>query len=391
MPYWRLSSFYLFYFAALGALIPFWTLYLSSLGFNSIQIGQLMAIPTATKIIAPYIWGWLGDHIGKRMAIVRTGSLLAFLTFLLVFWLTDYSGLALAMSLFSFFWNAVLPQVEVVTFHYLKDETPKYSRIRVWGSVGFVVAVTALGFVVDSLGPSSILPVLALLYLGIWATTLLIPENEEEDLSGSEDPLMPIGSFLLQPGILAFFAACLLMQMSHGSYYTFYSIYLESQGYSKTLIGELWALGVVAEVVVYIFFMHAALVRFGAIRLLMLSLLLAALRWVLIGSFSGSLPVLLFAQLLHAATFGIFHAAAIHSVHHRFPRRLLGRGQALYSSVSFGLGGTLGSLSSGYLWEFFGAFTSFLVSTLVAFAAFWIIYAAYRSGQFARHPGQEQA
>ena len=101
MPYWRLSSFYLFYFAALGALIPFWTLYLSSLGFNSIQIGQLMAIPTATKIVAPYIWGWLGDHIGKRMAIVRTGSLLAFLTFLLVFWLTDYGGLALAMSLFS--------------------------------------------------------------------------------------------------------------------------------------------------------------------------------------------------------------------------------------------------------------------------------------------------
>jgi PPP family 3-phenylpropionic acid transporter len=389
MPYWRLSSFYLFYFAALGALIPFWTLYLSSLGFNSIQIGQLMAIPTATKIIAPYIWGWLGDHMGKRMAIVRTGSLLAFLTFLLVFWFTDYGGLALAMSLFSFFWNAVLPQVEVVTFHYLKDETPKYSRIRVWGSVGFVVAVTALGYVVDSLGPSSILPVLALLYLGIWAASLLIPENEEEP-STSDEPLKSIGSFLLQPGILAFFSACLLMQMSHGTYYTFYSIYLESQGYSKSLIGELWALGVVAEVVVYIFFMHAALMRFGAIRLLMFSLLLAALRWILIGSFSAYLPVLLFAQLLHAATFGIFHAAAIHSVHHRFPRMLLGRGQALYSSVSFGLGGTLGSLSSGYLWEYFGSFTSFFVSALLALAAFWIIYAAYRSGQFGRHPGQEQ-
>ena len=381
MPYWRLSSFYLFYFAALGALIPFWTLYLSSLGFTSIQIGQLMAIPTATKIIAPYIWGWLGDHIGRRMAIVRTGSLLAFLTFLFVFWLTDYAGLALAMSLFSFFWNAVLPQVEVVTFHYLKDETPKYSRIRVWGSVGFVVAVTGLGFVVDSLGPASILPVLALLYLGIWIATLLIPENEESEEKSGESH-MPIGAFLLQPGILAFFSACLLMQMSHGSYYTFYSIYLESHGYSKSLIGELWALGVVAEVVVYIFFMHSALVRFGAIRLLMFSLLLAALRWLLIGSFSEYLPVLLFAQLLHAATFGIFHAAAIHSVHHRFPRRLLGRGQALYSSVSFGLGGTLGSLSSGYLWEYFGPFASFLVSTVIAFSAFLIIYAAHRSGRF---------
>ncbi|MGD9356628.1 MAG: MFS transporter [Chromatiales bacterium] len=381
MPYWRLSSFYLFYFAALGALIPFWTLYLSSLGFSSIQIGQLMAIPTATKIIAPYLWGWLGDHIGRRMAIVRTGSLLAFLTFLLVFWLSDYAGLALAMSLFSFFWNAVLPQVEVVTFHYLKDETPKYSRIRVWGSVGFVVAVTGLGFIVDSLGPSSILPVLALLYLGIWLASLLIPEDEEG--RATDEPHIHIGSFMRQPAILAFFAACLLMQMSHGTYYTFYSIYLESQGYSKSLIGELWALGVVAEVIVYIFFMHAALVRFGAIRLLMFSLLLAALRWLLIGSFSEHLSILLLAQLLHAATFGIFHAAAIHSVHHRFPRRLLGRGQALYSSVSFGLGGTLGSLSSGYLWEYFGPFTSFLISTLISLAAFLIIFLAHRSGQFA--------
>ena len=112
MPYWRLSSFYLFYFAALGALVPFWTLYLNTLGFNAVEIGQLMAIPTATKIIAPYIWGWLGDHIGRRMAIVRAGSFLAFLTFLLVFWLSGYSGIALAMSLFSFFWNAVLPQVD---------------------------------------------------------------------------------------------------------------------------------------------------------------------------------------------------------------------------------------------------------------------------------------
>ena len=378
MPYWRLSSFYLFYFAALGALVPFWTLYLSTLGFNSVQIGQLMAILTATKIVAPYIWGWLGDRIGRRMAIVRTGSFLAFLTFLLVFLLTDYAGLALAMSLFSFFWNAVLPQVEVVTFQYLGDATPRYSRIRVWGSIGFVVAVTGLGFLVDRSGPASILPVLAFLYLGIWISSMLIPE-EDGDRQQGEEVHLPIGRFLLQPGILAFFTACLLMQMSHGSYYTFYSIYLESRGYSKGLIGELWALGVVAEVVVYIFFMHGMLVRFGAARLLMISLLLAALRWVLIGTFSQQLGVLLFAQLLHAATFGIFHAAAIHFVHHRFPAKLLGRGQALYSSFSFGIGGTLGSLSSGYLWEYAGSLLTFLSSAGIAVLAWFLLLTANRS------------
>ena len=161
MPYWRLSSFYLFYFAALGALIPFWTLYLSSLGFNSIQIGQLMAIPTATKIVAPYIWGWLGDHIGKRMAIVRTGSLLAFLTFLLVFWLTDYGGLALAMSLFSFFWNAALPQFEATTLNHLGAQTHRYSSIRLWGSIGFIVAVAGLGALFEQAG-TALLPTVLL-------------------------------------------------------------------------------------------------------------------------------------------------------------------------------------------------------------------------------------
>ena len=236
MPYWRLSSFYLFYFAALGALVPFWTLYLNTLGFNAVEIGQLMAIPTATKIIAPYIWGWLGDHIGRRMAIVRAGSFLAFLTFLLVFWLSGYSGIALAMSLFSFFWNAVLPQVEVVTFNALRNDTPKYSRVRVWGSIGFIVAVTGLGFLVDRAGPASILPVLAFLYLGIWAASMLIPEEDGVPRE-ADGTALPVTRFLAQPGILVFFVACLLMQMSHGSYYTFYSIYLESLGYSKGLIG----------------------------------------------------------------------------------------------------------------------------------------------------------
>lgn len=382
MPYWRLSSFYLFYFAALGALVPFWTLYLSTLGFGSIEIGQLMAILTATKIVAPYIWGWLGDHIGKRIAIVRTGSLLAFLTFLLVFWLTGYAGLALTMSLFSFFWNAVLPQVEVITFQYLKEDSHKYSRIRVWGSIGFIIAVTGLGFVVDRSGPASILPVLAFLYFGIWVSSLLIPEEAQVEHKRGKGGV-PIGRFLLHPGILAFFAVCTLMQMSHGSYYTFYSIHLEAVGYSKTLIGELWALGVLAEVVVYILFMHKALVRFGAIRLLMFSLLLAALRWLLIGTFSESLAILIVAQLLHAATFGIFHAAAIHFVHHSFPAGLLGRGQALYSSFSFGIGGTLGSLSSGYLWEYSGPLITFISSACVAFLAWILIFVVNHTQQLA--------
>ncbi|MEN8213138.1 MAG: MFS transporter [Pseudomonadota bacterium] len=377
MPYWRLSSFYFFYFAALGALIPFWALYLKSLGFSALQIGELMAILTATKIVAPYLWGWLGDSMGRRTRLVRGGALLSLCTFLLVFWLTDYAGLALAMALFSFFWNAVLPQIEVITLRFLGSDTPQYSRIRVWGSVGFMLVVVVLGFMVDRWGVRVILPVLALLYAGIWLSTLMIPEEPREAVAESAAPLSGI---LLQPAILSFFIVCLLMQFSHGAYYTFFSIHLEAGGYTKGVIGQLWALGVAAEVTVYIFAMHKLLQAFTSRSLLLWCLLLAALRWILIALFSDYLLVLIVAQLLHAATFGAFHAAAIDFVHHNFPRHLQGRGQALYSSVSFGVGGTLGSLGSGLLWESSGATTTFLLFSASALVAMGVLVAGQKRG-----------
>ena len=374
MPYWRLSSFYFFYFSALGVLVPFWALYLQSLGFSSIRIGELMAIPMATKFVAPYLWGWIGDHTGRRLTIVRSGSLAAFLTFLLVFWLTSFTGLAIAMALFSFFWNAVLPQIEVITFRHLGKESPKYSRVRVWGSVGFITAVVSLGFVVEKQGPESILPVLAFLYFGIWVASLLVPDRGRENHEAASHFML---SLLKQPAVLAFLAAGFLMQMSHGAYYTFYSIYLEGAGYSKGVIGQLWALGVLAEVVLYILFMHRLLVRFGAATLLIASLALAAVRWVLIGTFSDSILILVFAQLFHAATFGSFHAAAVYYVNHAFPPQLHGRAQAVYSSVSFGAGGACGALSAGFLWDSVGATGNFLIMALLAgvaavIAIFWL-------------------
>ena len=90
MPYWRLSGFYFFYFAVLGTLIPYWGLYLKSLGYDALAIGQLMAIPMATKIIAPNIWGWLGDHYGHRMKIVRLASFASMLIFTLIFYVQGF-------------------------------------------------------------------------------------------------------------------------------------------------------------------------------------------------------------------------------------------------------------------------------------------------------------
>lgn len=370
MPYWRLSGFYLFYFAALGVLVPYWGLYLKSLGFNAVAIGQLMAIPMATKFIAPFVWGWLGDYLGHRMVIVRIGAFLTALIFVSVFWLQGFWELGLAMILFSFFWNAVLPQFEAVVLCYLGPAASRYARIRVWGSVGFIATVVVLGMAVDRFGPVAVLPVLLSIYALLWLTSMLVADPVTEPHPVDQPGIL---SVLRQPAVIAFLTACFLLQAGHGAYYGFYSIYMEELGYSKTLIGQLWALGVVAEVVVFIF-MHRLLQRLGARNVLMISLLLAALRWYLIGNFADSLWILFFAQTLHAATFGTFHAAAIHLVHHYFTGRHQGRGQALYSSLSFGFGGALGTVGSGYLWDGAGATVAFNLSTTVSVLGFLIVW-----------------
>jgi PPP family 3-phenylpropionic acid transporter len=370
MPYWRLSAFYLTYFAALGALVPYWSLYLKGLGFSALEIGQLMAIPMATKFLAPYVWGWLGDHLGHRMAIVRLGSLLTALIFICVFWFQGFWELGLVMALFSFFWNAVLPQFESVTLVYLGDRAEHYARIRVWGSVGFIIAVMVLGVAVDFSGPAVILPVLLSIYITIWLSSLLIRDPDPAPHPEDQPSIMAV---LKIPAVIAFFVVCFLLQAGHGAYYAFYSIYMEEVGYSKTLIGQLWALGVIAEVIVFLF-MHRLLRRWGARKVLLASLWLAALRWLLIGHFPDQLLVMLFAQTLHAATFGTFHAAAIHLVHSYFTGRHQGRGQALYSSLSFGFGGAVGSLYSGSLWASAGPAFTYSVSAFISLVAVLIAW-----------------
>ncbi|MEJ2575113.1 MAG: MFS transporter [Gammaproteobacteria bacterium] len=377
MPYWRLSTFYFFYFGALGALVPFWGLYLQSVGFSPLEIGQLMAILMATKVVAPYLWGWLGDYLGHRMRIVRAASLVSAAVFGGMFWAQGYWQVAAVMVSFSFFWNASLPQFEVVTFAYLAEQVRRYARVRVWGSVGFIFTVVALGVWVDASGARVVLAAVLVLYIGIWLSTLFVDDPNPEPHPAGQPGIL---SVIRRPAILAFFAAVFFMQMSHGAYYAFYSIYMEDQGYSKTLIGQLWGLGVLAEVVLFVF-MHRLLDRWGGRRVLVASLLIAAVRWVLIGTLPGSLAVMIVAQLLHAATFGAFHASAIHLVHHYFLGRHKGRGQALYSSLSFGAGGALGSLSSGVTWETLGPMETYLIATgvalLGAFAAWRFIDAAH--------------
>lgn len=346
-PYWRLSGFYLFYFAALGALLPYWSLYLQSLGFAPQRIGELMALMMSTRIVAPNVWGYLADRSGRRMPIIRIASLLAVLVFGTVYLNRSYWALAGMMMGFSFLWNGTLPQFEATTLTHLGTQTHRYSHIRLWGSVGFILAVTVLGALLER-GSMERLPSAILFLMGsIWLMSLTVPEARPKKRPA--DDSRPLWHVLCQPAVLGFFAAAFLMQASHGPYYTFYTLYMEQHGYSRSLIGGLWALGVIAEIGLFLA-MHSLLPSIGARWMLLGSLLLASLRWLLVGLFPSHLPLMLFAQILHAATFGAFHVAAIDWIHRHFTDAHQGRGQALYSSLGFGAGGAFGSFYSGYLW-----------------------------------------
>jgi PPP family 3-phenylpropionic acid transporter len=366
MPYWRLAGFYFFYFAVLGALVPYWGLYLKSIGFTPVDIGTLMAVLMLSRIVAPNVWAYIADHREDRMRVVRVSSFLTVLLFAGVFLGTSFWWLALVMLAFSFFWHASLPLIEVQVMHHTRNKPGAYGRVRLWGSLGFIASVSALGPVLDAAGPWWILPALIALMAGIWVYSLTLPESE---MTGHMEHPGPFFKVVLRPEILAFLAACLLMQVSHGPYYTFYSIYLEDHGYTKTVIGLLWAYAVVCEIGVFLL-MPRILKHVDLRTVLMLSFALAATRWLMIGYFPDNLAWLILAQTLHAASFGTFHAAGMQMVYKFFVGKHQHRGQAVYSTVAFGVGGAIGSFYSGHTWATLGPGPTFAIAAVSAALAF---------------------
>jgi len=363
--YWRLSQFYFFYFASLGILVPFWSLYLDHLEFTALEIGQLISTLAISKIIAPYIWGWVADKTGYHIRIVQVTSVLSVLCFAPLLWFDTFWLMLVFMLLFSFFWNASLPQFEVVTLAHLGKDKYRYSQIRLWGSLGFITTVTLLGAVFEVISIEWLPAILLFVFLLIWFSSLPVEEHLQRHNTDSH-----IWSVLKIPQVFALLLSCFFMQASHGPYYTFYSLFMEGLDYSRFSIGLFWSLGVLAEVVLFLFMFRLLKIR-PASYWLTIALLLTTVRWILMAWFSDMIMLVIVMQCLHAASFGMFHAAAIHLIHDFFPKHR-GRGQALYASVSFGAGGAIGSLYAGNLWDAYSPAMTFMVAALVAFSGFMI-------------------
>jgi PPP family 3-phenylpropionic acid transporter len=370
--YWRLAGFYFFYFAYIGAFAPYFSLYLDALGYGAALIGLLLALPQAMRIIASHLWAYLADRYRSRVRVTCLTGLVGTITFAGVFAGTQAPWLALCLALWSFFWSAALPLMETTTLDHLAGRSGDYGRVRLWGSIGFIVAVIGVGWLLDRSPIVVLLWILGATMIGILASTWKVPEpglhGEEK---GAAEPIL---SVLRRAEVVALIAACFMMAVAHAPYYTFFSLHLVAHGYSKTAIGWLWGVGVIAEIAVF-----AALPwlyrSFSPQRLLTASFVLAVLRFILIAWFADAALLLLGAQLLHAASFGVFHSAALARVQGYFRGRNSSRGQAVYSSLSFGLGGALGGLGSGVAWERVGAAWTFSAAAACALLGLMLLTA----------------
>lgn len=369
MPHGRLAVWYFWYFAFIGAFLPYFALYLQSIGFSAGRIALLMSLGQVMRLLAPLLWSWLADSGGRRVRIVVASTAAALASFSVVFLTRDFVALLIGMAVLHFFWSASLPLVEALTLAHLGANPERYGRIRLWGSIGFIVTVMGVGWLLDVAPINSQLWVSWALLLGtlISALTLTEAKGHAGQVAG------PIVAVLRQRKVVFLLAAGLFMTAAHGALYVFYSIHLVAQGYGKTLVGLLWTLGVVAEIFVFLLMPRISL-RISLRQILLTCFALAIFRFMLIGWAVDYLALLVLAQLLHGASFGAHHAATMAALNRWFVPGQQARAQALYGSVAYGAGGLGGALLAGALWETAGAAITFSAASLLALLGLILVW-----------------
>jgi PPP family 3-phenylpropionic acid transporter len=354
----RLSRFYFIYYFFVGAFVPYWGLYLQSEKFSAADIGILMSLFQISRIFAPNFWGWLADHTGKRAQWIRLTAFLGLCGFIAVFWAHGFFWMFFVMAALSLFTSSTLPLAESLTLAHLATTNGHYSRIRMWGSLGFIVAAVILGFMIDRAGIASLLWFLLMVQVSLFVLSYTLPEPT---VAPHEHDHFSIWQVIKQPNVIALLVGCSLMVTAHGVLYNFYSIYLSEHGYSKGAIGLLWSVGVICEIGIFML-MPKIMARFSLKAILLTSLVLAVIRFTLIGVSVDNLGMIIFAQTLHAATFGSFHAASVEVITQFFKGRHQAKGQAIYNSVAYGVGGAIGGIAGGYALQYLGGQQTFVLA-----------------------------
>ena len=359
------------YFGFAGLFSTWAPIWYASLGFSTFAIGALVALQSATRIVAPYAWGSFADRSGRRERLLRVacgGALIASIGF---FADPAIGRVALACLLLSLCTAGVIPINEtLLASRVTRDgvlDVGRYGRVRLWGSVGFVGAVTSAGFILQAAGTRGFPWLASALLLLLFVLAMQLPKTPE----AAHATTAPTGALavLREPVVAWFFAGIFLTVLAHTALYAFYSLHLAALGYPKGTIGLLWGVGVLAEVA-WFAVQGRWLHRASPHRWLLAAALVSAVRFALIAAFASELVVLVAAQLLHALTFAAQHSACVTVVSRHFPGRLRARGQALYAVIGYGFSGVLGGLAGGALSEGHGFAAVFWAASVVSgFAA----------------------
>ena len=359
---WAFGSFFFLYFAYVGLVSPYASLFFLDRGFNVIEIAVLMSMLQITRIVGPFSWGWLSDYLSNRIGIIRVCACLAALVFLCIFYLHNYFGFFIWMFVLHTILSSQMPLGETATIHALyKDNSfdKRYGRLRLWGSIGFISMVLVAGELFQRKGIELYPYVGTVILFFLAAITFCLHEPKMERRKMVKGELFAV---LLNPDVRWFLVSGFFMIFAHASLYVFYSLYLANLGYDKFQIGLFWALGVAAEVL-FFYFQNKVLSRVDSEVVLQGAFGIGVVRFILIAFFPSTI-VLILAQLMHAGTFAAHHSAATKLLQRWFTGPLQARGQAIMATVSYGLGGTIGGLCAGWIWDLFQPRDVFVMSAL---------------------------
>ena len=347
-----LSLFYFSYFSLVGVYIMFMPDALTAFGYSTSEIGMVYTAAPLMRFLLPFVFKYYVPLNSKIYFIALLFTLLSAILF--IFTVNDFYLHLLSNAIFGASMGIILPYVETISLKKLSKEM--YGKIRLWGSVGFIIIALFLGQI-DASGMETIY-YLCLTALLTWIFGYFILQYDNHKQSSNEEG--NIGFSLKK--YWAFWASIFLMQVAFGGFYTFFTIYETEHGFSKEVISYLWSFAVICEIAMLYF--QGGLLQRNLLNILKVATLITAFRWVLLYLYPDSLTITFFSQSLHAISFALYHTAAITYVFSLYTQKHLA--QQFFLGISFGLGGGVGSFVAGYI---YGEYL-FLFEAVIAFGAF---------------------
>lgn len=365
----RLAVFNASVFFVIGIHLPYMPLWLSSRGLGEREVAMIMATPQIVRLGFTPLISFLADRSGDFRAVLRVLSLATCLALLALGFSQSFAGMFACFFLYAVSWTTIIPLTEVIAMKGVREGGHSYGRMRLWGSLSFICASAVCGAGVQAWGAAAVISFIMAAALCLLATSFVLPEGRSDappKVVPHAERLSDAAAILGKPVFWVFLAAASATQSAHGLYYTFASIHWEAQHYPGLVIGALWTLGVIAEIVLFAY-SGRLVVRFKPSRLILLGALASAVRWAAM-ALEPPLALLFPLQLLHAFTFGATHLGAVHFISEAIPERHAATAQGLYAAISGGVATGLVTLASGSLYKSYGAAGYWAMALLAAAA-----------------------